>query len=193
MLVDKALLEEANKKFLSGDHRGAFECYETMLRQDPTNAILWNNRGLALLKMGQLNDASHSFDKANELNPNATLALYHKCLILMQCGKIDEAENCCDKIIASKPKFIAAKNLKVRLTTMKNEQAKILVPAASPAHEEQEKEDDDVTYEEVVEYRCPECDAVIGESDTGCGKCGAKFAQDESGKLQEERATKLVN
>jgi|GEM_PF-5345984 len=177
MPLDKKIIEDANKSFLSGDYLIALKKYEELIKKEPTNSILWNNLGLAFLKLGKLNDALKAFEKANELKPNATLAQYHKCLILMREGKYQDASECCDKIISSKPNFTAAKVLKQRIEN-------IIVANTKNKISTEETEETEEYYEEVVEYHCPECDAVIGENDVECKKCGAKFSEMQTNEIR---------
>jgi tetratricopeptide (TPR) repeat protein len=183
MSIDKKTIEDANKSFLAGDYISALKKYEELIKVEPNNSILWNNLGLVFLKLGKLNDAIKSFEKANELKPNATLALYHKCLILMQLGKYDDASECCDKIILAKPNFNAAKVLKQKIDFIIAENAKTKISDDGNNDESEEY------YEEVVEYHCPECDALISENDTECKKCGAKFTNEQSNEIRDMHNT----
>jgi tetratricopeptide (TPR) repeat protein len=57
----------------------------------PTDAMLWNNRGNALEKLGKSQDALIAYDKAVSYDQNYTLAHVNRAILLSQMGRYTEA------------------------------------------------------------------------------------------------------
>jgi tetratricopeptide (TPR) repeat protein len=73
-----------------------------------TTAEEWFNEGLALQDQGKYDESIQDYDKAIEINPNATGTWYNKGVALVGLGKYNEANQAYDKIIKIEPKNAAA-------------------------------------------------------------------------------------
>ena len=62
------------KKWHSGDYKGALEDFDELIKEEPNNAYAFFSRGSALLKLGKLQEAMDDTNKALELNPNIAKA-----------------------------------------------------------------------------------------------------------------------
>jgi len=86
---------EGNKFYAEGDYKKAVESYNQSLAIESKNAVIHTNKGLALQKLGQLEDALKSFDEALEKDPEgaksiaANTATYRDSLL----EEIEKANN----------------------------------------------------------------------------------------------------
>jgi protein O-mannosyl-transferase len=84
----------------------------TLLRTNPDNPLVHNNRGEILSREGNNEAALAEFSEAIRLDPNNAEALYNKGLFLIYLGRSDEALPFFDKAIAINPRFAKAFNNK---------------------------------------------------------------------------------
>lgn len=57
----------------------------------PNNAKAWSNRGVALSKLGKVEEALESFERALELDPNDPEIWYNRGVAMDKLGRIEEA------------------------------------------------------------------------------------------------------
>lgn len=62
-------------------------------------ALAWDNRGLALSRLGRNQEALTSYQMAIELKPNYSLALTHQCQTLSDVGREEDAIMACDQAL----------------------------------------------------------------------------------------------
>ena len=108
--------EEAMEK---GAYRVARDFYSKAINLLPSDPYLYTKRGVATLKLGDLEGTYKEYQKAIELDPNFALAYSLMGTILIHMERNDEAETCLKKAIALNPDD---KNSQVLLTGMKNSQ-----------------------------------------------------------------------
>lgn len=86
------------KKYLEALRR-----YDALTTQVATSALVWNNRGVTLLAMGQHAEAMSSFSRALQCAP----ALQQAKVALASCyhalGLFDQALSCCNQVLSQNP------------------------------------------------------------------------------------------
>jgi Flp pilus assembly protein TadD len=75
----------------SNDYRDAITFNDSALRQNPRNAIAWNNRGSALKDRGKLNEALQNFSQALVVRPEYVEALANKASVELLLGNDQQA------------------------------------------------------------------------------------------------------
>lgn len=74
-----------------GECDKAIEKYDKAIKIDPNNAIVYNNKGIALKTLGEHEAAIEEYDKALGVDPNYALAWYNKSSVLAPMGNKDDA------------------------------------------------------------------------------------------------------
>lgn len=69
---------------------------------------LWNRRGLALCRLGRLEEARASFDQALQVDPECTDAVNNIGVVLYRQKRFDESVAVFDEIIAQQPGYVRA-------------------------------------------------------------------------------------
>ena len=68
--MDVTTLVKSGKKYLDeGDYNNALSFFDQALSQDPTNADLWNYKGIALRSLGRYDEALECYNKSLEIEP----------------------------------------------------------------------------------------------------------------------------
>jgi len=91
-------------------HAAADEVVDGFSVVNESNSVEWNNKGVALSRQGNYNEALICFDKALELDPEFAYALNGKGNALYKLGNYDEALICFEKALELDPKFVNAWN-----------------------------------------------------------------------------------
>jgi cytochrome c-type biogenesis protein CcmH/NrfG len=81
-------------------HPQALKDIETAIQINPDSAQIWNNRGEILAKLGKVDEAVDSFDKAIGLSPNYTHAIFGKARTLLNAGRKPECKAVCQQFLA---------------------------------------------------------------------------------------------
>jgi len=89
----KALYKAGFDRLVKGDAEGAISHYREAIAADGSLAIAWNGLSMALAKQGDLEAAIEAAEKLVELEPDEPLSHTNLSRILMQNGKIPEAED----------------------------------------------------------------------------------------------------
>jgi len=80
--------------------------------RDPSRLLnAWNNRGICLLRMKRLTEATTSFNEALRYNANSKVAWYNKALCLKELGDLNGAQRCCRRALEIDPNYIEAREL----------------------------------------------------------------------------------
>ena len=69
----------------------ALTIFQTIIKTDSNNAIVWNNIGIIQFRQGKYREAVNAFGQATDINPEFTNAWYNKSLALVHLGKDTEA------------------------------------------------------------------------------------------------------
>ena len=86
----------------------AIDCYNKALEIDPTDTLLFINKGISLNYLCNTNEAISSFNRALELNPYESTALTHKGIAISKFGAHSEALDYIDKALQINPYDYAA-------------------------------------------------------------------------------------
>ena len=57
-------------QFLGDDNTGALEAFDRAINLNPHDAIAWNNRSIALTKLGGREQALEASDRGTNVNPD---------------------------------------------------------------------------------------------------------------------------
>ena len=91
-----------------GEYELALKAMDKAIELKPDFADAWNNRGVALDKLGRHEEALEAFDKAIELKPDYSDAWNNRGVTLGKLGRHEEALKAYDKAIELKPDFASA-------------------------------------------------------------------------------------
>jgi protein O-GlcNAc transferase len=91
LVPDAGLLEYASELTISGDKRGAIKAYRDYLRTDPSNTRALNDLGACLADIGDLEQASASFELAYSLDDTFIPAMVNHAKLLVDNNRGQEA------------------------------------------------------------------------------------------------------
>jgi tetratricopeptide (TPR) repeat protein len=77
----------------------ALETFDKAISLNPEITEAWNNRGVALFRLGRDEDALESYNRALSLDPQNLDALRNKGFVLRSMGRLDEALECYNSIL----------------------------------------------------------------------------------------------
>lgn len=106
---------------LQNKYLEAIDVYDQFLKMCPDTAVIWNNRGTTLLAMYRYEDAAVSFGRAVKIMPGLHDAQIAMATCYQALGKIAEAENICDYVIAAAPENAEAHWNRALLLLLKGE------------------------------------------------------------------------
>ena len=101
-----SFLDEANRLFLQGKFREAISYYDKILNEIPDHISSLNNKGYALSKLKDYDNAIDCYDIALQLSPNDISVLVNKISSLRKQGHFKKALTSCDKILENNPSII---------------------------------------------------------------------------------------
>lgn len=99
----KTALEEGNRQFLAKNFSNALQIFEEILRMNPSQVEVLNNKGYCLGKMKDHEGALKCYESALIISPNDKTVLTNKISSLRKLKKYEEAARCCDQILSSDP------------------------------------------------------------------------------------------
>jgi tetratricopeptide (TPR) repeat protein len=80
--------------------------------RDPSRLLsAWNNRGICLVRLKRLTEATTSFNEALRYNANSKVAWYHKALCLKELGDLNGAQRCCRRALDIDANYVEAREL----------------------------------------------------------------------------------
>ncbi len=92
-------------KQLENDHQGAIELYKTMLDQQPSAGVVWNNLGVAYRETGKKDDALKSFQAAVKFAPDMAEAWNNLGVAQDEINLVEEAKSSYQKAIEIRPDY----------------------------------------------------------------------------------------
>lgn len=92
----------------TGNPKRAVDLIAEAINIDPQQAVFHSNRGNALLKLTQFQEAVVNYDKAIALKPDYANAYYNRGVALKELHQLDAAVASYDKAILINPGFVAA-------------------------------------------------------------------------------------
>ena len=93
------LLNEANKLFLKKLFRDSLPIYNEILKSEPENIDVINNKGYALSKMKNYDEAIACYDQWLKINSNEKCLLINKISALRKKGSLEDALELCNLIL----------------------------------------------------------------------------------------------
>jgi tetratricopeptide (TPR) repeat protein len=102
------LTREGNRLANSGDYANAIIYFDQALKLDKeskSSAVTWNNKGVALNRLGRYTEAEKAYAEALRRSPNYRMALVNSAANQLSLGKIDEASGTLDKAIEKYPDY----------------------------------------------------------------------------------------
>lgn len=73
--------------------------YDLALANNPNNAIVWVNQGMALERSGQYERALSAYNQAAQINPTSSQALAHQCRLLNRARQYQAALTACENAL----------------------------------------------------------------------------------------------
>jgi protein O-GlcNAc transferase len=107
-LANHPALEEAWRLHRNGEHEGAAELYQSVLRENPWNFDALYLLGLLHGQNGRFDQAQHFTGQALLLNPDSVDALFMRSYALERLSRDQEALLCLDRVIALNPTLAEA-------------------------------------------------------------------------------------
>ena len=100
-----SILDEGNRLFLQGKLKEAITYYDKILNNNPKHLSSLNNKGYALSKLKDFDNAMKCYDVALEICPDDLSVLVNKLSTLRKQGNFVEALSLCEKILKDNPKY----------------------------------------------------------------------------------------
>jgi tetratricopeptide (TPR) repeat protein len=91
-----------------GEPEKSLDLCDWILARQPRLAAVWNNRAIALRRMGRIHEALRSATQATEINPRYEKAWSNKATALQELGKYDEALSAAEHALQINPFVIGA-------------------------------------------------------------------------------------
>ena len=98
------LFKQATELAEGGLLNEALTIFQTIVKTDSNNAIVWNNIGIIQFRQGKYREAVNAFGQATDIDPQFTNAWFNKILALVHLGKETEALRALDKVIKLNPR-----------------------------------------------------------------------------------------
>ena len=96
-------LKRGNDFFYKEEYDEALKAYDRVTELVPQDATAWNNKGIALGKLGRYDEALLLFDVVINIDPQHAQAWYNKGVALGELGRDEEALRACEKAIEIDP------------------------------------------------------------------------------------------
>ncbi|MCK5158949.1 MAG: tetratricopeptide repeat protein, partial [Candidatus Heimdallarchaeota archaeon] len=74
----KKLLEDGLEALRKNKNEKAIEYFDRVIAAESENTMAWNNKGVALRKLGKIEDAINCYNKALSIDPDLSRALLNK-------------------------------------------------------------------------------------------------------------------
>jgi len=93
-----SILDEGNRLFLKGKLKEAIFYYDKILNENPENISSLNNKGYALSKLKDYENAMKCYDAALQISPDDLSVQINKISSLRKQGNFTKALSLCDII-----------------------------------------------------------------------------------------------
>jgi tetratricopeptide (TPR) repeat protein len=110
-----SILDEANRLFLTGKLREAIVYYDKILDKNPQHVSSLNNKGYALSKLKDFDNAIKCYDAALECSPDDLSLLVNKISSFRKQEKFVDALSICNGILENNSKYNIALYHKERI------------------------------------------------------------------------------
>ena len=106
----KAEIHSAISLINNGQAQEALETVEALIKDYPSEPLLFNISGVCYKAIGQLEDAVKSLEKAIAIKPEYAEAQYNLGIILKELGQVDAARKCYERALTIKHEYPNAHN-----------------------------------------------------------------------------------
>ncbi|KAL2633095.1 hypothetical protein R1flu_004574 [Riccia fluitans] len=106
--VDDQKLQEALRAAVAGDLENAEYLFTELIKEEPSSASVWSNRGSVRVSLGKFQLAAEDFTKAIELAPDAPVPFLNRAISYEALGRYEEAIADCRTAIENDPEEFAA-------------------------------------------------------------------------------------
>ncbi|MEW5918985.1 MAG: tetratricopeptide repeat protein, partial [Gemmatimonadota bacterium] len=106
MLVTQAMAEV---HLLQGDGTAAAPLYDRLVEMIADSPKLWNERGVALHQIGQLDDACESYERSVAVDGHYALALNNLGVAQAQASRLEDAVDSFQRAMQEQPTFVKAR------------------------------------------------------------------------------------
>lgn len=100
-----SILDEGNRLFLQGKLHEAIIYYDKILDVNPQHLSSLNNKGYALSKLKDFDNAMRCYDAALVISPDDLSVLVNKISSFRKQGNFDDALSICNDILKNNPKY----------------------------------------------------------------------------------------
>jgi len=88
---EKVLIHKGMDRVRRMEYDEALEIFDRVLGMNPDISEAWNNRGVALFRLGRAEEAIESYNRALAIEPQNLDALRNKGFVLRSQGRLEEA------------------------------------------------------------------------------------------------------
>jgi len=96
---EKVLIHKGIDKVKRMKYEEALEIFERLLDMNPNIPEAWNNKGVALYRLGRAEEAIECYDRSLAIDPENMDALRNKGLALHSLGRMEEALQVYDTVL----------------------------------------------------------------------------------------------
>lgn len=96
---EKVMLHKGMDKAKKMEFKEAAEIFDRLVAINAEIPEAWNNRGVALFRLGRIDEAIVSYNRSLALDPNNLDALRNKGLLFLATGSFKEAMECYDFVL----------------------------------------------------------------------------------------------
>ncbi|VVB71893.1 Photosystem I assembly protein Ycf3 [uncultured archaeon] len=96
---EKVLLHKGMDKVKRMEFLDALEIFERVLTMNPQIPDAWNNKGVALFRLGRPEEALECYARAQEIEPENLDALRNRAFVLRSLGRMEEALETYDTVL----------------------------------------------------------------------------------------------
>jgi len=100
-----SILDEGNRLFLQGKFREAIIYYDKILDENPNHLSSLNNKGYALSKLKDYDNAMKCYDVALKICPNDLSVLVNKISSFRKQGNLTEELQICNNILKNNENY----------------------------------------------------------------------------------------
>jgi tetratricopeptide (TPR) repeat protein len=100
--------QEGHALYNTGNYLAAADAFSEEIQRNPRSAAAWNNRAVARVRLGDLDDALRDYNRAIELAPNDPELYFNRANALVAAGQYQAAIMDYDRAIQLSPTYARA-------------------------------------------------------------------------------------
>ncbi|MEA2070323.1 MAG: tetratricopeptide repeat protein [Asgard group archaeon] len=141
----RKLISEGLRNLQNNKSKQALELFNKALELDPKNSMLWNHKGVALRKLGEINEAITCYNKALKFDPESIRANLNKARALRSQKKYDLALFSYEDVLELDPDNLEAKEESKRVRDLLAKRAQL---RANEKSIDKQKDEEEEIFEE---------------------------------------------